>query len=210
MLLGDGGVYDNMAEEWLIGVAERNADWAALTPGLAEPREVVVVNASAKMRWRDRPSLTVPWLGELTNLLAVKDVLYDQTTSTRRRGLLRRFWAAEASNPAREPALDGVMVQIDRSPFALPGQFAAGTDEKAGRARAALAALAGEDKAAWEALVQEDAGIKTTLSALGVDRAAALLRHAYALTMVNTHVVLGYPLVPIPALAAFARLAGAA
>ena len=38
------------------------------------------------------------------------------------------------------------------------------------------------------------------------DVAARLMRHAYALTMANAHVLLGYPLLTIPEPARFAEL----
>jgi len=40
--------------------------------------------------------------------------------------------------------------------------------------------------------------VKTTLSKIEPARAASLIRHAYVLTMVNSHVLLNYPLLPIP------------
>lgn len=99
----------------------RNKRWQTFTPGLQSPDELVVVNGSAGLGWTPRRSVRLPLIGEFTTLLAVKDVLYDQTTATRRRGLLRRFWLADMRPGARspEPLLEGCMVQIDRSPFAL-------------------------------------------------------------------------------------------
>lgn len=203
LLLTDGGAYDNMGTEWPSNVAARNERWDAQTPRLQSPEELLVVNGSAGLGWTPRRSVRLPLLGEVTTLLAVKDVLYDQTTATRRRGLLRRFWLAELRSGVgfREPLLNGCMVQIDRSPFALPKSFANGTDEKAKRAKAALGHLSDEDPAIWSSIVFENQRVKTALSRVGSNRSTLLLRHAYALTMVNSHVVLGYPLRPLPTVA---------
>lgn len=203
LLLTDGGAYDNMGTEWPSDVGVRNKRWEDHAPGLQCPDQLLVVNASAGLGWTPRRSVRLPLLGEMTTLLAVKDVLYDQTTATRRRGLLRRFWLAELTPGPRypEPLLNGCMVQIDRSPFVLPHSFAKGDDERAERARAALDHLSNEDPALWDSVTSENQHVKTALSRIGSNRSALLLRHAYALTMVNAHVILGYPLGPLPTVA---------
>jgi hypothetical protein len=43
--------------------------------------------------------------------------------------------------------------------------------------------------------------VKTALSKIPSETTARMLRHAYALTMANAHVLLGYELRPIPTLA---------
>ena len=43
--------------------------------------------------------------------------------------------------------------------------------------------------------------VKTALSKIPAETTARMLRHAYALTMANAHVLLGYELRPIPSLA---------
>src|SRR5215208_3604292 len=192
--LTDGGVYDNMGTEWPLRLGER-LDEPGAPSGLPGADEVVVVNASAG--WSGvipRGSLGIPLLGEIASLLAVKDVMYDQTTSVRRRLLNRRF----QTELADEEPLRGTTVQIDRSPFALPRAFAQGDDEKAERARAAIALLGADSEAAWEEQVNANAGVKTTLSKIDPERALWLIKHAYVLTMVNCHVLLSYPLTGVP------------
>jgi hypothetical protein len=44
----------------------------------------------------------------------------------------------------------------------------------------------------WDAAA--NGAVKTTLSRIGADRAQSLIRRGYVLTMVNSHVLLGYPL----------------
>ncbi len=150
--------------------------------------------------------MTKPVLGELTTLLAVKDVLYDQTTSVRRRLLDVRFRATREGVKDGAVRLAGGMVQIDRSPYDLPRTFASGHDDMARRARAALDALAPDGETAWSAEAAANKGVKTSLSKIPADRAARLLRHSYVLTMVNMHVLLDYPLLPVPTVADFEKL----
>ena len=137
------------------------------------------------------------------SFLAVKDVLYDQSTAVRRRLLDLRF---RTGIRPHGHAIRGTIVQIDRSPTALPHSFANGTDAYAERARAALAALALRSDQEWQADADANRAVKTTLSKIKPDVAARLMRHAYALTMANAHVLLGYPLLTIPEPVSFVEL----
>ena len=214
MLLTDGGVYDNMGTEWLLNLWSRAKSGAAPDPPPREIDEVVVVNGSAGVgsRVNPRKSVTKPVLGEITSLLAVKDVLYDQTTAVRRRWLDARFVATGAGVIDPDVALRGGMVQIDRSPYALAESFLRAKDdprppdEFALRAQAALDRLTPGEKAAWAADADANRRVKTALSKIPADRAARLMRHAYVLTMVNLHVLRDYPLLPIPTVAEFEKL----
>ncbi len=211
LLLTDGGVYDNMGTEWSLRLGARAREGGAPTPPPHPVDEVVVVNASAGLGVSPRRSLTKPILGEITSLLAVKDVLYDQTTSVRRRLLDVRFRATRAGLDEGDARLESVrlhggLVQIDRSPFDLPRAFASGSDEHARRARVALDHLTAGEEAAWKAEAAANRGVKTTLSRIPADRAARLLRHAYVLTMVNMHVLRNYPLLPVPSVAELEKL----
>ena len=197
MLLTDGGVYDNMATQWPLGLGRRLAAGGAVIP----PRsfdELIVVNSSAAKGVVRRRTLDVPLLGELTELLAVKDVLYAQTTAVRRRLLDLRF---RTRRPGHEdPQLDGTIVQIDRWPGQLAWAFTSGADARAERAQAALSALAVVADQEWKDDARADADVVTQLLAVSPAVAARLMRHAYALTMANAHVLLDYPLREIPTL----------
>jgi hypothetical protein len=125
-------------------------------------------------------------------LLAANDVLYDQSTAVRRRLLNLRY----------QHGLAGTTVQIDRSPYDLPASYAVFDDRAGNRAKAALAVLElSGTEAEWQAVADANAEVKTTLSKIPRARAAALLRHAYVLTMVNTHVTLEFPLLDVPTVA---------
>ncbi|HET6950706.1 MAG TPA: hypothetical protein VFI47_10035 [Acidimicrobiales bacterium] len=195
--LTDGGVYDNMGTEWPIRLAERLGEG---TPpvALATADELIVINASAGQGVVRRRSLRTPLLGEISTLLAVKDVLYDQTTAVRRRLLDLRFRVTRRDPAAREGRLAGALVQIDRSPFDLPDAFE-GSDTLGARAKDVIERLGGDDaRQAWRDAADANRSVKTALSKIPADHAASVLRHAYALTMANCHVLLDYPLVEPP------------
>lgn len=91
--LVDGGVYDNMGDQWPQGFAERMAHSPELA-GLAgqQPENLLVVNASGRKGWATAPALMrVPLLGELVTMLKEKDILYQVGTTNRRSNLIRQF-----------------------------------------------------------------------------------------------------------------------
>ncbi len=199
--LTDGGVYDNMGTEWPLRLSDRLKEDGA-PADLPGADEVIVVNASGGWRGaRKQVSVNKPLVGEISTLMAVKDVMYDQTTSVRRRLLDRLFRVASESGGLR-----GTTVQIDRSPFAVADSFTDGDDDLAKRAGRALELLRDEDRDAWDDEVKANAGAKTTLSKIPRDRAVSLMRHAYLLTAVNCHVLLGYPFDAVPERARFEQL----
>ncbi len=199
-LLSDGGVYDNMGTEWLLRMTsgfKADDNRPARPPNTID--EAVVVNSSASKGVVKRTLVRVPLIGELVTLLAVKDVLYDQTTAVRRRLLyLRSKVAAKAPQMARD-GLPCAIVQIGRSPFATAGAYRRGSSPTATRAREVIEAL-GDTEKEWDGIAAANAAVGTTLSKIPAERAAHLLRHAYVLTMAETHVLLGYPLRPVPTL----------
>ena len=185
LALVDGGAYDNMADEWGLGVAERNRRWAPHAPGLNEPDELVVVNSSGPLDYRPLGRLRIPLLGEALTLKRDIDLLYDTTTSVRRRWLFDTFVAGRT--------LRGTIVQITQSPFRVAQRFASSGGEQAPRAQAVLALLAGTE-GEWKSRVDRTRRVRTTLSRIPAPLAADLLRHGYVLAMCNLHVVLGYEL----------------
>ncbi len=94
----------------------------------------------------------------------------------------------------------GCLVDIASSPYTVPDVFASSAEfpQRAERVAAAHEALAGTTRDFWRAEARFTSRIKTSLSKLGVADSARILRHAYTLAAVNLHVLLGYPLVPIP------------
>jgi hypothetical protein len=182
-----------MADEWALGVRERNRRWTGHAPS-SEPDHLIVVNTSAAMSWKSTRSLSLPVLGELLALKRDIDVLYDTTTSTRRRRLVDRF-QGEVDGVA------GALVHIAQSPFRVPRgiiEILPAGDERVARAHAVVAAL-GDSEDRWKQVVRDTRGVKTTLSKLGDEKSARLVEHGYVLALANLHVLLGYPLIDVPA-----------
>lgn len=211
MLLTDGGVYDNMADQWLDGLASRmkeNAGLQVMAPALDE---MIVVNSSAGPNWTAAPASWLLVRNELNTLARVKDVQYAVSTSTRRHQLVTGWDAAAGLSHGTR----GALVQIAQSPFEVPDAFADATaisPERAARAQQALAWLGDTpgNRAAWAETARQDRAVPTVLRKLGPDPTARLLWHAYVLAAVNLHVILDdFPLPPKPpAIADFLALIG--
>jgi predicted acylesterase/phospholipase RssA len=188
LLLNDGGVYDNMADQWEQGYDERAERLDLPTDGGAD--ELVVVNAGKAMGWQ---TLSLgPIRREVVGLTRTIDILYDVSTSHRRNALVRRFGSSDALGLRRE--LRGALVHIAQSPFQIPRRFLHAPDaSQRDRAAQAIKFLdnIGADPGAWERQADANARVKTTLGALGPTVTADLLEHAYLLTRVNLYVILG-------------------
>jgi predicted acylesterase/phospholipase RssA len=194
LLLTDGGVYDNMGDQWAAGYrGRRTSCWPTLDIE-RQPDALVVVNASAGFDWVPSRRTRLPLVGEISGLLKVKDVLYDQTTAQRRWGLVGRFDRAELEGRG----LRGALVHIPQSPYAVIDGFKDSPSWQERRSRALKAKDlfldTDADREAWQRIADDNAAVPTVLSALGEDVAARLLHHAYVLAMVNMYVILGTPL----------------
>ena len=205
MVLSDGGVYDNMAEQWPIGISYRRRRWPTQSDALQEPDALVVVDASGPMRWAAVRRLRIPAIGEVLALLRVIRVLYDKTTATRRSTLVDRF-----NRAVREgQGLGGALVMINRSPYWTADYFS-GQDKawpkRAERATRVLEVLGDEDRKRWKHLTDENLRVRTTLSSLGGEVATSLLYHGYVLAMANLHVILGFPLLTVPSIDRFRQI----
>ena len=208
----DGGVYDNMADEWEYGFNGRLASWPQLAAYQSErSARLVAVNASGGWNTK-KPIAPGARSEELAGLLRSKDVQYDVSTAHRRRALYQLFIAADRDGEG----LDGLFAQITDSPYKVPLAFADGGDPStaafAGRAAEAKAFLdaQGYRIEEWEDRALRTSGVPTTLEALGPGRTAELLEHGYVLTMVNLYVFDGLgALLPIDR-SRFARLCAAA
>lgn len=206
LALSDGGVYDNMADQWHLGHAGRLRHLPAEVTGRWRATHadiVVAANASAGMAWKTRKRASLPWVGEVTGLLMVKDVMYDQTTSSRRRELVHRFDSSLRHGDEDPGALAGALVHILSSPWSVPLAFdrEPWADDLRQRARAAKAALEALDipRPEWTRIACANAAVGTQLWPLGAEATARLRHHAYVQTAVNLHVLHGLPLTtPLP------------
>jgi hypothetical protein len=191
IVVDDGAIYDNLADEWEYGHAAR----LRASPRLAEiqPRSctyLVVVNGSRG--WTGpKPIGSGGFEQEFAGLSRAQAVQYEVATAHRRRTLFERF-------SDEDTASGGAFVQIGDSPYRTPTIFAAkwvhdSTPSTASRAQEALAFLnaQGYTEAWWDAVVKSTSAIATTLTKLGTEPTAQLLEHGYVLTMVNLYVMHG-------------------
>ncbi|MDE2955521.1 MAG: hypothetical protein OXU68_00715 [Bacteroidota bacterium] len=205
MVLSDGGVYDNMADQWPIGVSSRKRRWPTTARVLKESNALVIVDASGPMPWASVRRMRIPAIGEIFALLRVIRVLYDKTTTTRRSTLVDRFDRAARD----QRGLEGALIMINRSPYWTADHFSKQADhwpERAGRASRVLQVLGDENRGEWEILARENSRVKTTLSRLGGDVSTNLLWHGYVSAMANLHVILDFPLLSVPPVDRFRRI----
>lgn len=204
----DGGVYDNMGDEWEFGWESRTARYGAALASLQPARAGTLIVVNAGGVWQ--PSALPSWgiRRELAALAKCSGIQHSITTSLRRRFLVERF-----SN-AGDGGLTGALVHIDQSPRRVPERQRPNPAcaERAGAALALLDRL-GIDAATGDTMREFSTGVGTVLRPLGTETAAALMWHAYLLTRINVYVLLGLGSLPADApgdwqLERFTRLAG--
>jgi hypothetical protein len=183
LVLTDGGVFDNMADEWEYGFPERAENSDLLSPASAA-NFLVVGNAGKDIGWRSFGR--TGWLsGELRALKRDVDVVYDVTTSQRRRTLLRLFREAEQSGVG----LVGVIAHVPTSPLDVCAAFT-GDPGRGGRAEETRIAL-NNMREHWGDLAEHNGNVPTTLSGISVDTTVDLIVQAAALVTVSSYVVHG-------------------
>jgi hypothetical protein len=194
LVVNDGGVYDNMADQWEQGYRERAERNGSPLDADGRAELLIIVNAGKSAGWS-------PWKGgrmmsDLPGLTRTIDTLYDVSTSHRRKRFVSTADAAGSGTGGR-----GTLVHITTSPLAVVGRFAHhGDDDQKARAevaRAALLTLA--DEAGWARIADANGGVKTTLGRLSVDDASRLLWHSYVLTWISVWIVHGLGAPPDPA-----------
>jgi Patatin-like phospholipase len=216
--LVDGGVYDNMGDQWARGFASRAGDKLRAATGIGPaPENLMVVNASARGDWlAASPLMRVPVFGELVTLLREKSILYQVGTATRRTSLIDQFDAVRAlreqpQTPDRDAVLaelgpGGTLLHIATSPAwtARPTTVDPRFHSACARVAAKVAAF-GDDE--WVAgLAKRSSAVKTTLAKLGPADSVGLLWHGYVLAMSNMHVFFDAPLLDVPSKARFESL----
>jgi predicted acylesterase/phospholipase RssA len=213
LVLTDGGVYDNMGDQWARGFEQRAEIWPWLAKEKQAPKQLLVVNASARAPWSPFRWGRIPFLGEVLSLLRINNIMYVNTTNVRRQEIVRSY---DPAAPETHGDLPGVLVQIAQSPFQVADYFA----KKAGtavsdRAEAVIDALGIGSRDSWCAIARQDSEVGTRLAKLGPVVSARLLYHGYVTAMCNLHVVFGgdselggWPLLTIPPLGRFEGMVG--
>ena len=210
LIMTDGGVYDNMGDQWAVGFRGRMSAWPWLKENRPAPDQLVVVNASARKEWSPFRWGRVPWLGEVLALNRVIDILFVNTTNVRRQNIVASF---DPARPDEAGPLPAALVQIAQSPFVVAKYFRHSSDPAvARRAEDVIEALGGEvEEKNWELIAKENSNAATTLSKLGTEVSGRLMYHAYVLAMCNLYVIFGpdrgWPLRAIPGRERFERLA---
>lgn len=209
LLLTDGGVYDNMADQWLDNL---DARLQRETPPPAQGThidQVIVANASAPQDWQPLRRARLVLLGELATLQRASSVMYQVTTERRRTALVRQWQAAAYPQTGQQ----GVLVHIGQTPYTVADKYRnSANPERAERADAVIALL-GDDcdaREAWDTKAKASIRVPTVLRKLGQRPTLDLLEHSYVLAMCNLHIILGYPLLPPPTRERFVGLLGAA
>jgi hypothetical protein len=215
LALTDGGVYDNMADEWLLSFSERTAGFRERVERIADPELrgqlktaaerleehspnfFVITNASGPLGFRFAWTTFVPLFGELAGLLRVKSILYDNGHTTRRRMIVDEFIDRD---------LAGILVHISTDPWDVV-RDGLNTRDPGVRARAeAVAAVLWATNGLDPKTTQTPAGAGTVLYPIRRGLIANLLQRAYAIACVQAHIWHDLPLVKIPPLAWFEAL----
>jgi hypothetical protein len=209
VVLNDGGTYDNMADQWEYGFANRVDQWPELNSLQSPVRRLLVVNASKG--WEQIEPIKAGGLSvEIAGLMRSQAVQYDVSTAHRRQAIYREFVAAERAGTG----ITGAFVQIGRSPFEIVDFFADSENDdgselftnrktRADNAEEYLGSL-GYSRDGWRKTTNANASVATTLARLNGKKAggrnvtAELLEHGYVLTVINLHVLADLvPLAPI-------------
>jgi hypothetical protein len=183
LVLADGGVYDNMGDEWEYGYPERAKESASLPPDGAA-NFLVVANAGKDLGWQTFRRVGRLWR-EVRGLKRDLDVVYDVSTSQRRRTLLRLFREAEEAGVG----LVGVIAHVPTSPLDVCAAFTGDPDrgERAQETRIALNNM----RERWSDIASRNSNVRTTLGAISVDTTVELILQAAALVTVSCYVVHG-------------------
>jgi hypothetical protein len=196
--LVDGGVYDNMGDQWELGWRDRRDRVRAAAPpldietlGTKQCDALLVVNAGGHYSVGVLEGRGIR--REIGALMKDKSVMYDQTTAIKRRYLRDSF---VQGRPVR-----GAIIQIAQTPRTVPGSLRAGEAppdlvRRAAEANRLLDQLATADPAnasdaEWAKTRDDNRDYPTVLSPVPLERAARLMWQGYLLTRINTYVLLG-------------------
>jgi predicted acylesterase/phospholipase RssA len=178
MILMDGGVYDNMADQWFVGMSNRRERWPAeLTGKLPDVDDMLVANASTGWNWRSFGGLVlrIRELRELAVLGRIQSVMYN-TIGRRRRAHLLDYWRA------RRPRERGTFVEVNDDP----------TERASADLAKRVAAIA--PPGGWAAFVERTRTYPTVLRRIDRPTAVGILWHAYVMTSLSVHRFFDAPL----------------
>jgi hypothetical protein len=215
LALTDGGVYDNMADEWLLSFGERAGSFRERASAIADPELrgqlqtaaerlqardpnfLVIANGSGPLGFHFAWTTFVPLFGELAGLLRVKSILYDNGHTTRRRMIVDEFIDRD---------LTGILVHISTDPWSVVRDGLATQDPGVRERSNAAAAVLRSTRGLEPERTKTPAGAGTVLYPLRRGLIANLLQRSYAIACVQAHIWHDLPLVQIPPLVWFEAL----
>lgn len=183
LLLTDGGVYDNMGDQWFVRLADRRNSWTAGYKDLIpDVDDLILVNASTGWQWKPfgrkgGSNLT----REATALGRVISLLYN-TVGRRRRAHLGDIWNWEREKAASEqsaPTTRGAFVEVNDDPLRI--------------ARDGLIDRLNEiaPSEGWPTLVKRSESYPTVLRQIPEPTATQIMWHAYIVTALRADRWLG-------------------
>lgn len=188
MLLMDGGVYDNMADQWFVRLDARRDSWEPEYRQLIpDADDVLVVNASSGWQWKPFGKAANRHLSrEAKALGSVISLLYN-TVGRRRRAHLRTIWAWDRQRHRQDPTAShtrGAFVEVNDEPQVIaPFELRSRIDEI-------------EPPAGWSSLVRQSRDYPTVLRRIVEPIASEIMWHAYLVTALRAHRWLGIDATP--------------
>ena len=177
MILMDGGVYDNMADQWFVGLENRRNRWPAKYEAHLPPvDDLIVVNASTGWIWQPLGSAAqlIRPLREIAAITRDQSVLYN-TVGRRRRAHLNDRWKCHA------PQERGAFVEVNDNPL----------DRSSNELKPHVEQIAPRD--GWAALVERSRTYPTVLRKIEKQTALEIMWHAYIVTAVSVNRFLHMP-----------------
>jgi predicted acylesterase/phospholipase RssA len=171
--LADGGVYNNLGNDWFEILKKQSQAsppllWPfgelSVEPSMIETKNVIIVNAGARSRRLQR-------LGPFP-LARIMSVLYDNTVRPRVK-LIR--------------ADDFPLIDIEQTPFKLANSLAELDGDVGRRAQALITKFDGRTDDFWADFGRDTAGTKTKLTGAGRRVAARLMLHGYLSSLALLH-----------------------
>jgi predicted acylesterase/phospholipase RssA/tetratricopeptide (TPR) repeat protein len=215
--LVDGGVYNNLATDWV-----DHTGWHNLVKDLPievhdTPRYHVIVNSSSQYRVARDPGMAMrlPVLRELISAPQIMDVLYANTVAPRLERLRDKMYEATMDQSAEGPI--PVVVQIGNSPSKLAHSFNFGAasvpsvlarvgltvtgapppPEALARAHEVTRFFESRQPAEWwNEEAERVRTVPTTLNRIELETARLLIHHGYTLAMAVLHTFIGTSLTP--------------
>lgn len=86
LYLSDGGVYDNLGEQWARGYWDRLSHWRSLPSLNPAPSQMIIINSSPSQTFQEIPwGAKIPTLGEIVYIFLNMNVLLYAVTNARLR-----------------------------------------------------------------------------------------------------------------------------